>query len=181
MLTKRVLKRVYVASVFVPALLATLSTSYASSMMADLMEDPALVGSGDFRAMFWNVYRAELYASNGEYAPDGKHALRLIYKRSLKGSAIVDKSIELMQRQGPDDELQLADWREQLGLIIPDVSENTEIVGLYDAQSGAEFYVDGQFAGQIADRAFAKYFFGIWLADSTVSPRLRSDLLGLEN
>lgn len=178
--TLRGLKQRVAFIVAIPILLAAASVSHGNVVIAEIFEEPALVGSGDYRAMFWDVYRAELYASNGEYTPDEKHALRLVYKRPLRGKAIVDKSIELIERQGFDDELKLAEWHEQLIAVIPDVEKDTEIVGVFETQFGAEFYVNGEFSGAIEDPSFAELFFGIWLSESTISPRLRSALLGLE-
>jgi hypothetical protein len=61
--------------------------------------------------------------------------------------------------------------------LFPDVAEGTHISGVYLPGRGASFYRDGKPLGEIADRNFAKAFFGIWLDPRTSAPELRAALL----
>lgn len=152
---------------------------YATSIIPEILEDAEMVGSGEYKAMFWKIYDAELHASGGEFAKGNPFALRLVYSRDIPGDAIADKSIELIRRQGISDEFILAAWHKQLNEIFPDVKKGTEIIGTHTEGEGATFYVDGKKVGAINDLRLCGSFFGIWLAEDTVSPKLRSQLLGL--
>lgn len=151
----------------------------ANSVIESQLETPEMVGSGEYRAMFWKIYDAELYAKEGEFVLGDSFALRLVYSRDLRGEAIADKSIELIRRQGYDDEIQLAAWHRQLIEIFPDVERGTEIIGVHEKDVGASFFVDGEKYGALTDLGLCAAFFGIWLREDTIAPKLREELLGL--
>lgn len=165
--------------IFLSLVLSWSTALCAESIIPDIVENAEMVGSGEYKAMFWKIYDAELHAPDGEFAKGNPFALRLVYSRDIPGKAIADKSIELIRRQGIDDEFILAAWHTQLTEIFPDVKEGTEIIGTHTADSGATFYVDGEKVGSINDPQLCRTFFGIWLEEDTVSPKLRSQLLGL--
>lgn len=151
----------------------------ANSVIDSYIDESELVGSGEYKAMFWKIYDAELHAKGGEFFPGDSFALKLVYSRKISGDAIADKSIELIRRQGVDDEVILAAWHRQLVNIFPDVEEGTEIIGVHEVGVGAHFYADGERVGSLKDFGLCRSFFGIWLAEDTIAPALRSDLLGL--
>lgn len=153
--------------------------SSAEAIVPAVLDSPELVGSGAHRMMLMKIYEAELYSNDGEFDISRPFALKLIYARKLNGDAIADKSIELIRRQGIENEVQLAAWHELLNDIFPDVEKGTEIVGAHEAGVGAHFYVDGELVGLIEDPALCEKFFGIWFAEDTSAPRLRTNLLGL--
>ena len=155
--------------------------SFADAVITSALDSPELVGSGQYRAMLMKIYEAELYTNDGEFDMLRPFALKLIYSRKLKGDAISDKSMDLIRRQGVEDEMLLEDWHFQLNDIFPDVENGTEIVGVHEAGVGARFYVDGALVGSIVDPALCENFFGIWFAEDTSAPKLRSALLGLES
>lgn len=154
---------------------------FADTIIQRELESPELVGSGEFRTMFWKIYEAELHAKDGEFSEDTPFALKLTYSRKLKGNLITDKSIELIRKQGIEDETLLADWHEQLNDIFPDVQNGTEIVGVHTVGVGTKFYVDGEDSGLITDPRLCRSFFDIWLGEDTTAPKLRSKLLGLKS
>jgi len=150
------------------------------SPISRVIEAPSLVGSGQYKEMLWKIYEAELYASEGSFELSNPYALKLVYARKLSGGAITDKSIELIRRQGIEDELTLAGWHEQLSTIFPDVAKGTEIIGVnLQGEEGAYFYVDGELKGVVKDPLLTHLFFGIWLSEDTTAPTLRKKLLGL--
>jgi hypothetical protein len=51
------------------------------------------------------------------------------------------------------------------------------ITGLHQPGLGARFWFNGQLRGAVADPEFSRLFFGIWLAETTSEPTLRSALL----
>ena len=168
----------------VPSLILPLVSALASGLVVadtvveDYLQTPIKHGEADYKAMMWKIYRAELYSGDEVFSMDQPYALKLTYARDIKGEDISDKSIELIRRQGVEDEVLLATWHSQLDAIFPDVSEGTEIVGTHQKGEGAVFYVDGVEAGSLADPELCRHFFGIWLAEDTKKPKLRARLLG---
>lgn len=150
----------------------------ADSVMEKYWEEPVKHGQADFKAMMMNIYMAELYSGEEAFSMDDSYALKLTYKRKLKGSLISDKSIELIRKQGVEDEVALATWHSQLESIFPDVQKGTEIVGAHVVGEGAFFYVDGELAGTLTDPELCERFFGIWLSEQAAKPKTRAKLLG---
>jgi hypothetical protein len=53
------------------------------------------------------------------------------------------------------------------------------LLGLYQPGAGAVFSMGGKVVGEVADAAFAKLFFGIWLSPQTSEPALRTALISI--
>ena len=130
-------------------------------------------GTGEYRRFGFVVYEASLWAGDDPQRPP--LALRLDYKRRIRGSAIAEASVQEMRRLGVD-EARLADWHERMARLFPDVQDGDHIVGVY-APNGARFSYNGRDLGRIDDARFARDFFAIWLDPRTSAPELRAALL----
>ena len=141
-------------------------------------DNPARVGTARFSYLFWDVYDARLVSPDGVYRRDGPVALTLVYLRTLKGSAIVERSLSEMRRLGMGDETRLAAWGAELSRLIPDVRESDTISGVRDRDGRTFFYVNGALAGRIDDAGFGRYFFDIWLGPDSLDRRFTAQLTG---
>jgi len=143
---------------------------------------PDALFSGSARLRFWGfeVYDAQLWVEPGFRASRlGAHALALslTYLRSLRGTAIADRSITEMRRQGPLDDPQASRWRDAMAAIFPDVKDGDRLTGVWQPGKGARFWFNGAPRGQMDDDIFAARFFGIWLSEATSEPAMRLALL----
>ena len=102
-------------------------------------------------------------------------ALRLDYRRRLRGAAIADASVQEMRRFVSDEDL-LRDAGEQMRRIFPDVQPGDHLVGVH-RPDGAHFYQGDRAIGVIRRPGFAEAFFAIWLDPRTSAPELRTALL----
>lgn len=139
------------------------------------------IGEGRLTYLLWDVYDARLYAPEGEWDRQRPFALTLHYLRNLEGDAIADRSVEEIRKQGYDDEIRLAAWHSQMRDIFPDVTDGTELTGLYTPGEATQFYENGKWIGSVKDAEFGVHFFNIWLSEKTTEPELRRHLLGLSN
>ena len=138
-------------------------------------------GSGDLRFFGLSVYQARLWVHPLFEASDfSAHplALELTYQRAFSAEAIAKRSIAEMRRIGPFSAAQATRWQQALQAALPDVQPGDQIIGLYQPGSGATFQLRGRTVGTVADPAFARLFFGIWLSPLTSEPQLRAALLG---
>lgn len=138
-------------------------------------------GSGELRFLGLAIYQARLWVSPAFDARDfGTHplALELNYQRAFSAAAIAKRSLQEMQRLGTITAPQAARWQQALQAALPDVQAGDRLVGLYQPGSGATFQLGGRTVGAVADPAFARLFFGIWLSPLTSEPQLRAALLG---
>lgn len=138
-----------------------------------------LVGESRLKVLFWDVYDASLYVSDGAYHPDKPFALSLRYLRDFSGSDIAERSIEEIRQQGLSDTAILNSWMEQFKAIFPNVVKGDEIIGIHDPSEGASFFLNGALIGNIADTSLSRRFFDIWLSEKTSEPEMRESLIGL--
>jgi hypothetical protein len=139
-----------------------------------------LAGSTRMRFFGLNIYDARLWVTPG-FQPTAywqqAFALELVYLRSLGGQAIAQRSLDEMRRSGPLN-TEVADrWLATMRKLFPDVAAGDRITGLHSPRQGARFWVNGQSRPAVNDLEFSRAFFGIWLAESTSEPRLRTELL----
>ena len=172
---RRLLSALLVALWLLPAP-AVADTAMATA--ARYFANPQKVGEAVLKYLFWDVYRAELFAPPAGWRADAPFALSLNYLRDLDGADIADRTISEMRDQGFSDEDTLSDWQGRLRAIFPDVSDGTRLTGIRDSRGGTVFYRNGAKIGEIRDPAFTRRFFDIWLGDKTSEPALRRALLG---
>jgi hypothetical protein len=137
-------------------------------------------GAARLRYFGFDVYDSRLWIGNGFRASAFAQtplALELTYLRSLSGSAIAERSIKEMRREGSISPEQEARWLKSMETSFPDVKAGDRIVGVHLPGSGARFWFNGQSRPGVADAEFSRYFFGIWLSDNTSEPKLRASLL----
>lgn len=147
-----------------------------------LAELPGAQTTGSARMRFFGlaIYDATLWVSPGFRATHyAQHplALELTYQRSLSGSAIAERSLQEMRRARPLAPEQETRWLEAMQEAFPDVKAGDRITGLHTPGVGARFWFNGQPRAAIRDTEFSRLFFGIWLADTSSEPTLRSALL----
>ncbi len=145
-----------------------------------VLPSASLAGQATLRFWGFDVYQASLWVEPGfsaaQYAQSA-FALELRYLRDFAGADIAKRSIAEMRRQGPLDAQQATRWEAQMRAVFPDVKARERITGINQPGVGAVFLRDGRPLGTIADPAFAKVFFGIWLSEQTSEPTMRSALL----
>lgn len=138
--------------------------------------------SGSARLRYWgfDVYDARLYVAPGfdiQRFEDQRFGLELSYLRGFKGADIAERSIEEMKGLATLDPAQTQRWQQAMGALFPEVRRGDRLTGVHVPGSGARFYLNGQWLGEIADDAFSRLFFGIWLSPKTSQPRLREALI----
>ena len=169
---------------FLPATVAQTPPPVPAAIRAAL-EEAALVGSGSYRWLGLKLYDARLWATRKAVAPDNWDstplALELVYARTLYGERIAKASIDEIRKLGMGTPAQHAAWLEAMTRVFPDVAEGTQLVGIYQPGGATQFLRDGQPVGEVADPAFGKAFFAIWLHPKTSAAKLRSALFGLKS
>ena len=138
------------------------------------------VGTARMRYFTFNVYDASLWVapgfSAGRYA-QSTFGLQLSYLRSLDGKAIAQRSLAEMRRGASITPAQDERWLSAMQTAFPDVKAGDRITGLHQPGVGARFWFNGMARSAIPDTEFSRLFFGIWLAESTSEPSLRTALL----
>ena len=180
------LRRVHPAAAFLLAVTAaawwpaTLQASAPEPTARAALQDKQLQGNARLRVWGFEVYDASLWAGPGFDAQryeQHRFALELSYLRSFKGSAIAERSLDEMRGIAPINPEQAARWLAAMTELFPDVQRGDRITGVHVPGSGARFYLNGRLRGELADDAFSRLFFGIWLSPKTSQPAMRATLL----
>jgi hypothetical protein len=160
---------------------------HSSALRADwreLLPEARLVGGGELRFLGFSIYQAQLWstARAADEALDlrAPFALQLSYQRTISREALVDASLKEIRRlaAGEPDPAQLARWELEMRAAFADVQAGDRITGVFLPGQGARFYVGERLQHSVADPAFARAFFAIWLDPRTRNPELRAQLLG---
>ncbi|MFT7432565.1 MAG: hypothetical protein ACI9TY_000177 [Alphaproteobacteria bacterium] len=138
------------------------------------------IGEGSLHYLFWHVYDISLDA-NENFTFQKPFTLNLSYKMKLSGHEIARRSIDEIKGLGFEDSARLEKWHLAMKNIFPDVSDGVILSGLYKPNQPTKFYKNNAFIGTVNDPEFGKWFFGIWLDEKTSEPKLRRQLLGLNN
>lgn len=142
---------------------------------------PALrQGQGRMRFLGLPVYDITLWAPEPLRAGETDRqalALEIVYRRSLSGERIAERSLAEMLRAGPIDETTTSIWLTEMKRLFPDVAAGDRLTGVQVPGQAARFHFNGRFVGELRDARFTPLFFGIWLARWTSEPSLRQALL----
>lgn len=167
-----------VFALFLSAALPATAARADLAAAARAVPSAELVGKGRMTYLGFKVFDAELYAPGGTYRASNPFALKLTYLRNFKGKDIAESSVKEIRRQGAVSAAQLDGWEKQMQAIFPNVSKGQSITGVRMSNGSTVFYAGNRKLGAIADPAFTRKFFAIWLGDRTRNPQLKARLVG---
>ena len=167
--------------ILLTAVAAVARASELPRLPAEAVRDyPTLseIGTGSMRWFGFHLYDARLWAGGEQPDAARPFVLALRYARDFEGRGIARASVDEIARLGHGTTQDRARWRAEMERIFPDVDPGQELAGLNVPGRGVRFYLDGRPIGEIADVAFARAFFAIWLDPRTRAQSLRTALLG---
>jgi Chalcone isomerase-like len=155
----------------------------APTEVAAALPQPRLQGQGRLRFLGLRVYEARLWTgSAGALSdtswPEQTLALDIRYQRSIKGTAIAERSLDEMRRQGDIAPDTAQRWLAQMNQLFPDVEPGHRITAVLVPGVGLRVFVNGSLRGEVREPLFARTFLGIWLSPRTSDLSLRDALLG---
>ena len=150
----------------------------------DALPQAQLMGGGELRIFGFAIYDAQLWSvaqvPADAVAMRAPFALQLSYRRSISRDDLVAASLKEIRRLALNapDPAQLRRWEAEMQQAFVDVRAGDRITGVFLPGEGARFYVGERLQHVVADEAFAKAFFSIWLDARTRNSGLRAQLLG---
>ena len=159
---------------------ANAQTTAPEPALASALQNLGKVGTARLRYWGFDVYDANLYAPAGfdiQRFESQRFGLELSYLRGFKGTDIAERSIDEMKGLATLGPAQAQRWLAAMSALFPDVQRGDRITGVHLPGRGARFYLNDRLLGEIADDAFSRLFFGIWLSPRTSQPRMREALI----
>ena len=147
------------------------------SAAADILPGARETGGGAFRYLGLRIYDAKLWTAGPRFDAEAPYALGIRYARNIKGLKLAEESVKQWRGMRYGFENKYEAWEAEMRRIFPDVKPDDELVGVHLPGKGAQFFFNGKPAGEVADLAFARAFFAIWLDERTTEPGLRRALI----
>jgi hypothetical protein len=171
------MRKALIALLFLFPLLAN-AASPQGDIIYKYVPQAKLVGQGVYKKIFWDIYKAMLFAPNREYTGAAPYALSITYFADIKGKDIAERSVDEMKSTGVKDQQKLSDWGAQMADIFPNVQDGSNLTAIATDDGKTLFLSEGKVIGTVEDKDFAPAFFGIWLKPTTADKNLRAKLLG---
>lgn len=144
------------------------------------IDQAALRGMAEFRALGQRLYTAELFTPNG-HALDWSRgaALSLTYSRNFPAGVLVWASMaELDRLEGPQSDHE--SLRQGLEGCFTTVGKGDRYLALARDADHLEFWLNGVHVCTLTGRRWAERYLSIWLSDQSRAPHLSKALIGGE-
>ena len=135
-------------------------------------------GEATASALFIKAYTATLWTDAPSWSMAKPFALTIRYEMNFDSDEIVERTIKEMKHVNPAFQPSAA-LTTSLTRSFPAVKPGDRITAFHVPGKPVTFYKNGTRTGQIAGAAFARDFFGIWLAPNTSDAGMRKSLLRL--
>ena len=136
-------------------------------------------GGGEMSVLGLSIYDGWYWGEGHTWAPEHTFLIDLHYRRDLSGARIAERSSAEIEHLGRGTPEQRQRWADAMRQIFPDVAKGDRVTGVSLATGVVRFFLNGAPIGDIADREFARAFFGIWLDPRTSRADFRAKLLGV--
>lgn len=138
-----------------------------------------LVGTANFKFLWWDIYQSFLYSPNGRYDNDSSELIfEITYRKSFSQKDLITETISQWKHLNIDEKDYLK-FIDDLQSIWPNI-RSSDVLTFIVINEKSYFYHNDSFRGVIKDKNFPSLFLSIWLSPNTSQPFLRAKLLGEE-
>lgn len=137
------------------------------------------IGSATFSVLLWDIYRAKLMTSSGQYPLKGtsnKLIFEINYFADISSEDLVKRTEEQWQHIGLSKQ-QYQAYLPQLKQLWPNIQDG-DTLSLLIKEQQSHFYFNQRYIGTVTSPQFGQQFIDIWLSPRTSQPGLRAQLLG---
>ena len=142
--------------------------------LRDLVESPEPAGCSDYRFLFWDFYRAELW-SDARELPGEAFALSLVYRTDFTRDELVENSIKEMSRIAERPVAAFTQVASEMRQAFRDVARGDRITAWRAGPDRLQLFVNGRETGALTDEI--DLFLAIWLGEDTRHPDGRQALI----
>jgi hypothetical protein len=144
------------------------------SELRSLVDAPHPAGCSDYRFLFWDFYRAELW-SDAEELPGDVFGLSLTYRTDFSRDELVKSSVEEMARISDRPESIFAAVGAEMRQAFRDVAPGDRITAWRSGPDRLRLFVNGDETGALTREV--DLFLAIWLGENTRHQEGRRELL----
>ena len=138
------------------------------------------VGAATLHWFGLHVYDVALFAQEVPFTTHSTAALSIRYNISIRHRRLLDTTLKEWRRMGKGEDIQRAQWIEQLEPLWPDLKSGDSLTAFMRRDGATQFYFGDRLLGEVPDPAFGPAFFAIWLDAKCRYPEVRDGLLGVK-
>ena len=131
-------------------------------------------GCDDYRVLFWNLYRAELW-TDAVHPPGDTYGLSLTYRSEFSLTELVETSVEEMSRISGRPKAAFENAAREMERAFRSVVPGDRITVWRDTDDVLRVFANGRETGVISGHTDT--FLAIWLGAETRFPKAREALL----
>jgi len=149
-----------------------------SASLQNIIKDPVLVGSSEFKFFQLKVYDIFLWSEDASFSYDKIFAIQIKYKMNFSREDLVKRSlseIKSLHKISLDEE---ARYIKQLTEIFNSVKKGDEKIAVFVPLQGVLMFHNDQLTGKISDLRLARFFVDIWLDENGSYPKITKKLIG---
>ncbi len=149
-------------------------TGFAAPSEMSAINDAKLRGTATYRYLGLPIYDARLYTPGGAALNwNNDIGLQFTYRRNIKKKALIDSTLEEMQRIGRP-----APVRDQLGVCFKSVTKGDRYVAVSNGPDKVTFWLNGQKTCTMSYPGITRSFMSVFLGDDTRSASFTQKLRG---
>ncbi|MCG7521154.1 hypothetical protein [Ruegeria sp. Ofav3-42] len=146
----------------------------AASTVTDQLPNAELRGSATFRYLGLPIYDAKLYTPDGAaFSWNENFGLQLTYRKNLKQKALVESTLDEIERQGNS-----APSQAQLEQCFQAVSKGDSYLAISEGPNAVGFWRNGRKTCTLTNPGVKKSFMSIFLGNNTRSASFTRQLKG---
>ncbi|WP_170602932.1 hypothetical protein [Ruegeria arenilitoris] len=146
----------------------------AASPLAGALKDAQLRGTSTFRYLGLPIYDAKLFTPRGgPFSWNEDFGLQLTYRKSLKQKALVQSTLDEIERQGNK-----APSQTQLEQCFQAVSKGDSYLAISEGPNQVDFWRNGNKTCALSSLGIKRAFMSIFLGDDTRSANFTRQLKG---
>ena len=161
-------------------ILAVKGVSVQAALLEDYVPNAKLVGEAQFKVVFFKIYDASLFASDGEFSRSKPFALRIKYLVDADKERIINQSIDEMERQKAARPDRLAEWKTLMEENFTDIKENDLAFMVQNSDRTLTLWMNDEEPVTIFDKGFVRAFLNIWVGRKARDKEFQRQLFGLE-
>ena len=146
--------------------------------LQNIIKDPAIVGSSEFKFFGIKVYDIFLWSENKNFSYNKIFAIQIKYKMNFGREDIVKRSIseiKSLHKISSDEEII---YTKQLTAVFNSVKKGDEKIAIFLPSDGVLIFHNNKLSGKISDLKLARLFVDIWLDENGSYPKITKKLLG---
>lgn len=144
---------------------------------ARIVAPATLVGQARFTWIGIHIYDATLWSNSATFDWSAPLALQITYAMDIDGDDLLDTTMDEITRV-EGDSADLPQLRAQLAQCMGSVAEGDTYVAASDSDDSLSMWLNGTQTCAVSHPGIKQRFLGIWLADTSRSPRLSQQLRG---